>query len=1040
MIAAIIRWAVEKRFLVLLASLVLAGAGIWAVRTTPVDALPDLSDVQVIIRTSWAGQAPQIVENQVTYPIATAMLAVPKATVVRGTSLFGDSYVYVLFAEGTDMYWARSRVLEQLSQIAGRLPAGVQPLLGPDATGVGWIFQYALVDRSGRLDAGQLRALQDWFLRFELRTVPGVAEVAALGGMVKQYQVIVDPQKLRLYNIPLDEVEQAIRRANGEAGGSVIEMAEAEYMVRAAGYLKGVADLRRVPVHLAEGGVPILLETIADIREGPEMRRGVGELDGQGEVAGGVVVLRQGGNALATLRALHQRLDELKSSLPEGVQIVTTYDRAPLIDRAIGTLREKLVEEFLVVAAVCLIFLWHLRSALVALIALPLGVLAAFLVMRLQGVNADIMSLSGIAIAIGAMVDAAIVMVEGMHRRLETHPHPSPEERWRLVIESAVETGPALFFSLLIITVSFLPVFALEAQEGRLFHPLAFTKTYAMAAAAGLSVTLVPVLMGYFVRGRIQAEHENPINRALMALYRPALMASLRRPRLTLALALALILSAAWPLAHLGSEFMPDLDEGDVLYMPTMLPGVSIAKATEVLQQTDRLIATLPEVMHVHGKVGSAETATDPAPMTMIETVIRLKPVDQWRPGMTMAKLRAELDALVRAPGVSNVWVMPIRNRLDMLATGVKTPVSIKVAGPDLARIGQVAQQIEHVLHGVAGTSSVYAERVSEGRFIDITPDRGQAARYGLNIEDLNEIVRTAIGGMNVTETIEGVRRFPVNLRYPSWYRDSPQALGDLPIVTREGAHLRLGEVAQIAITDGPAMIRSENGRLNGWIFVDIAGRDLGGYVADAKRAVAQNVKLPEGVSLSWSGQFQYLERAQARLTLIVPVTLGIIVLLLALALKRPIPVLIVIAGLPMALTGGVWFLYLLGYHLSVAVVVGFIALAGVSAETVIVMLLYLDIAMKRARAAMPKGELSSAQIESAVVEGALLRLRPKAMTVLTILAGLLPIMLGSGTGSEVMRRIAAPMVGGMVTAILLTLLAVPAAYLLEARRASKGA
>jgi len=1036
-IGRVIQWSVDNRFLVLILALVLAGFGAWSLRTTPVDAIPDLSDVQVIIKTTFPGQAPQVVEDQATYPLTTAMMAVPGAVTVRGFSFFGDSYVYILFEEGTDLYWARSRVLEYLSQVTPRLPAGARPALGPDATGVGWIYQYALVDRSGRHDTGQLRAMQDWFIKFELQTVPGVAEVATIGGMVRQYQVVVDPNALRAYDLTIQQVGEAIRQGNQEAGGSVIELAEAEYMVRASGYITGIEDLAAIPLKAGPDGVAVLVKDVADIRIGPELRRGVSELDGEGEAVGGVIIMRWGENALATIDAVEAKLADVRQGLPEGVEIVTTYDRSALIERAIDNLTHKLGQEFVVVVLVCAAFLLHLRSSLVIVLTLPLGVLAAFLVMRAQGINANIMSLGGIAIAIGAMVDAAIVMIESLHRRLEGR-RVSGAERWRLVTETASEVGPALFFSLLIITVSFIPVFALEAQEGRLFKPLAFTKTYAMAAAAILSVTLVPVLMGYFVRGRIIAENRNPLNTGLARLYRPCLAVAMAYPWLTIGAGALLAASVAWPLTHTGSEFMPELDEGDLLYMPSLMPGVSIGKAREVLQQTDRLIATVPEVEHVHGKVGRAETATDPAPLTMVETTIRLKPRADWRPGVTMDDIRAELDRIVQVPGVTNVWIMPIKNRIDMLSTGVKTPVGVKISGPDLAEIGRLGREIERAVAAVPGTLSAYAERPVGGRFLTVDIDRTAAARYGLNITQIQDVVRTAIGGLNVTESIEGLERFPVNLRYPADWRNSPDALRQLPIVTPSGAHIALADVADIRIDDGPGMIRTENARLNGWVFIDIAGRDLGGYVHEARRVVTKTVALPAGYSVTWSGQFEYLQRVEARLSVIAPLTIVIIALMLWMTFGRAGEVLIVLSSLPVALAGGVWLLWLLGYDLSVAVMVGVIALAGVAAETVIVMLVYLNLAMAKRIAAADRERraVTGAEIEGAIVEGALLRLRPKLMTVATIFAGLLPIMFGSGTGSEVMRRIATPMVGGMVTATFLTLVVVPAIYLVWQRRA----
>ncbi|WP_374347892.1 efflux RND transporter permease subunit [Chitinimonas sp.] len=1033
MIEKLIRWSVANRFLVLLTTLFLAGWGIWAVRTTPLDALPDLSDVQVIIRTSYPGQAPQIVENQVTYPLTTTMLSVPGAKTVRGFSFFGDSFVYVLFEDGTDLYWARSRVLEYLNQVQGKLPATAKASLGPDATGVGWVYEYALVDKTGRHDLAQLRALQDWFLKFELKSLPNVAEVASVGGMVKQYQVVLDPLKLASYGVSHQQAIAAIQAANQEAGGAVLELAEAEYMVRAGGYLKTLDDFRAIPLKTTAGGVSVRLGDVATVQLGPEMRRGIAELNGEGEVAGGVVILRSGKNARTTLTAVQAKLDELKASLPAGVEIVTTYDRSQLIDRAVDNLTHKLVEEFIVVAVVCVVFLWHLRSALVAIVALPLGVLAAFIVMRYQGVNANIMSLGGIAIAIGAMVDAAVVMIENAHKHVEQwlHRHPGEQlvgaQHWQVITEAAAEVGPALFFSLLIITLSFIPVFTLEAQEGRLFGPLAFTKTYAMAAAAGLSVTLIPVLMGYWIRGRIPAEHANPLNRGLIALYRPLLDRVLRWPKATLALALLAFATTAWPLMHLGGEFMPPLDEGDLLYMPSALPGLSAAKAGELLQQTDRLIKTVPEVDSVFGKAGRAETATDPAPLEMFETTIRFKPRAQWRSGMTMEKLTEELDRVVKVPGLANIWVPPIRNRIDMLATGIKSPIGVKVAGTDLAAIDRVAQAVERVAKTVPGVSSALAERLTGGRYIDVDIDRAAAGRYGLNIADVQSVVASAIGGDNVGETVEGLARFPINVRYPRELRDSLESLRNLPMLTPMGAQITLGTVAQVKVSDGPPMLKSENARPSGWVYVDVRNRDLASVVADLRTAIGREIKLAPGMSLSYSGHFEFLERANSRLKLVVPATLLIIFVLLYLTFRRLDEAALIMATLPLALTGGIWFLYLLGYNLSVATGVGFIALAGVSAEFGVVMLLYLKQA-----AAMRQEHglaLSDHVLDQAIRQGAVLRVRPKAMTVAVILAGLLPILLGSGTGSEVMSRIAAPMVGGMVTAPLLSMLVIPAAY-----------
>ena len=1040
MIEQLIRWSIGNRILVLLATLFLTAWGIWAVKTTPVDALPDLSDVQVIIRTSYPGQAPQIVENQVTYPLATTMLSVPGAKTVRGYSFFGDSFVYVLFEDGTDLYWARSRVLEYLNQVQGRLPASAKASLGPDATGVGWIYEYALIDKTGQHDLAQLRSLQDWFLKYELKSLPNVSEVATIGGMVKQYQVVLDPFKLASYRIPQARVIEAIQKANQETGGSVLEMAETEYMVRASGYLQSLDDFRNIPLSVSVAGIPIKLGDVASIQLGPEMRRGIAELNGEGEVVGGVVILRSGKNAQATITAVKTKLAELKKSLPPGVEIVTTYDRSQLITRAIDNLSHKLLEEFIVVALVCAIFLWHLRSALVAIVALPLGVMSAFIVMRYQGVNANIMSLGGIAIAIGAMVDAAIVMIENVHKQIEAWQHQPPgdamqrEAHWRVITNAATEVGPALFFSLLIITLSFIPVFTLEAQEGRLFGPLALTKTYAMAAAAGLSVTLIPVLMGYWIRGRIPDENRNPLNRGLIRLYQPLLDKVLQHPKATLFIALLVLLTTLWPITRLGGEFMPPLDEGDLLYMPSALPGLSAAKAAQLLQQTDRLIKTVPEVATVFGKAGRAETATDPAPMEMFETTIQFKPRDEWRPGMTPEKLVEELDRTVKVPGLSNIWVPPIRNRIDMLATGIKSPIGVKVSGGSLAEIDKVTQAIEQVAKGVPGVSSALAERLTGGRYVDVTIDRLAAARHGLNIADVQMMVSSAIGGENIGETVEGLARYPINVRYPRELRVSLEGLRNLPIFTDTGQQITLGTVARISISDGPPMLKSENARPSGWVYVDVRSRDLASVVSDLRSAVTTQLKLPPGISIAYSGQFEYLERAAARLKLVVPATLLIIFVLLYLTFRRLDEAALIMATLPFALVGGVWFLYLLGYHLSVATGVGFIALAGVSAEFGVVMLLYL----KQATAGyQEKGmALTTAVLDDAIREGAVLRVRPKAMTVAVILAGLLPILLGSGAGSEIMSRIAAPMVGGMITAPLLSMFVIPAAYrLMRGRR-----
>ncbi len=1041
MIAALIRWSITNRFLVLLATLMLSAWGVYSVLRTPLDALPDLSDVQVIIRTTYPGQAPRIVENQITYPLTTTMLSVPGAKTVRGYSFFGDSFVYVLFEDGTDLYWARSRVLEYLNQVQARLPPGATASLGPDATGVGWIYQYALVDRSNKLVAGQLRALQDWFLKYELKTVPNVAEVASVGGMVRQYQIVLDPDKLAAYGIAHTRVAEAVRRANQEAGGSVLELGEAEYVVRASGYLQTLDDFRKLPLVSTDAGVSVRLGDVARIQIGPEMRRGIGELDGEGEATGGVIVMRSGKNALETIAAVKAKLQQLQGSLPKGVEIVPVYDRSSLIERAVQNLGFKLLEEFIVVAVVCFIFLFHLRSAFVAIVSLPLGILMAFIVMHYQGVNANIMSLGGIAIAIGAMVDAAVVMIENAHKHLErwSHEHPDGklegEARWKVIGDSAVEVGPALFFSLLIITLSFIPVFTLEAQEGRLFAPLAFTKTYAMAAAAGLSATLIPVLMGYLIRGRIPDERKNPLNRLLIAAYRPLLDVVLRVPKLTLALAGVALVASLWPLQHIGGEFMPRLDEGDLLYMPSALPGLSAGKAAELLQQTDRLIKTVPEVASVYGKAGRAETATDPAPMEMFETTIQFKPKSQWRPGMTQDRLVDELDRIVKVPGLANIWVPPIRNRIDMLATGIKSPVGVKVAGADLTTIDRITGEIEKAVKDVPGVSSALAERLTGGRYVDVIINRDAAARFGMNIADVQAVISSAVGGDNIGgpggEVVEGLQRFPINIRYPRETRDSLDKLRRLPIVSERGARLVLSDVADLRITDGPPMLRSENARLSGWVYVDIRGRDLRGAVQDMQRVVGEKVKLPPGYSVSWSGQFEFLERATAKLKVVVPFTLLIIFVLLYLTFRRFGEALLIMATLPFALVGGIWLLYLLGYNLSVAGAVGFIALAGVSAEFGVIMLLYLRQAWD-ARIAL--GKTNNADLLDAIREGAVLRVRPKAMTVAVILAGLFPIMWGTGTGSEVMQRIAAPMVGGMITAPLLSMFVIPAAYLLMRR------
>ena len=1032
MIAAIIRWSVSNRFFVLLATLIIIGGGLFTIKNTPIDALPDLSDVQVIIKTSYPGQAPQVVEDQVTYPLTTAMLSVPGAKTVRGYSFFGDSYVYIIFDDSTDLYWARSRVLEYLSQVAPNLPENARPQLGPDATGVGWVYLYALVDRTGKNDISQLRSLQDWFLKYELQTVPGVSEVSALGGMVKQYQVKVDPEKLRAYGIPLSHIQTAIKRGNKEVGASVIEMAEAEYMVRATGYISSKQDIETIPLGVNENGTPLLVRDIADVQLGPQMRRGIAELNGEGETVGGIVVMRFGENAQTTINGVKAKLDDLKKGLPDGVEIVTVYDRSALIERAVDNLASKLVEEFIVVALVCIAFLFHVRSSLVAIISIPVGIITAIIVMYMQGINANIMSLGGIAIAIGAMSDGAIVMIENMHKHMERTPL-TKENRWQVVMDSASEVGPALFFSLLIITVSFVPVFTLEAQEGRMFSPLAFTKTYAMAASAALAITLVPVLMGYFVRGKVLAEHKNPVNRFLTFLYMPTLKTVLRFPKLTMLIAVIVLGIGLWPIDKIGSEFIPPLDEGDLMYMPTTYAGISIGKARELLQQTNKLIKTVPEVETVFGKVGRADTATDPAPLTMIETFIQLKPQDQWREGMTTQDLIKEFDAVVNLPGLTNAWVMPIKTRIDMLATGIKTPVGIKIGGPDLMEIQKIGQQIETILSDVEGTASVYSERVAGGRYVKVDIQRERAARYGLNIADVQQVVSSAIGGMNVTQSVERLERYPVNIRYPQSYRSSPESLSLLPIVTPQGKRIALADVADVYIEDGPPGIKSENARLNGWVYVDIDGVDIGSYVVAAQQVVSEELVLPAGYSITWSGQYEYMMRAKEKLTYVVPLTLAIIVILLYLNFRNFIEVAIIMGTLPLSMVGSIWLMYLEGFNFSVAVGVGFIALAGVAVEIGVIMLVYLN---HEYQALIDKCKMDGIKptvgmLTEAVLHGAGLRVRPVMMTTATIIFGLLPVLYGSGTGSEVMSRIAAPMVGGMVSAILLTLLILPAIYLI---------
>jgi len=1030
MIESIIRWSIGNRFFVILATLILIGGGLFSIKNTPIDALPDLSDVQVIIKTNYPGQAPQVVQDQVTYPLTTAMLSVPGAVTVRGYSFFGDSFVYVIFDEDTDLYWARSRVLEYLSQVAPSLPASARPQLGPDATGVGWVYLYALVDKTGNLDISQLRSIQDWFLKYELQTVPGVSEVAAVGGMVKQYQVQVDPDKLRAYGIPLSHIQMALKRGNQETGASVVEMAEAEYMVTATGYIKSISDIELIPLGVNEQGTPLTIGDVAEVNLGPQMRRGIAELNGEGEVVGGVVVMRFGENAQKTIDGVKAKLEELKKGLPEGVEIVTVYDRSGLIEEAIENLWSKLLEELAVVAIVCVAFLFHLRSSIVAVVTLPIGILASFIIMHMQGINANIMSLGGIAIAIGAMTDCAIVMIENMHKHMEKTPL-TDENRWQIVSKAACEVGPALFFSLLIITVSFLPVFILEAQEGRMFSPLAYTKTYAMAASAGLAITLVPVLMGYFIRGKIVSEKKNPLNRLLIAIYMPVLKQVMKFPKSTIVAAILVTIVGFWPVDKIGSEFIPPLDEGDLMYMPTTYPGLSIGKAREILQQTDKLIKTVPEVETVFGKIGRAESATDPAPLTMIETFIQLKPQEEWREGVTTESLKAEFDKLVKFPGLTNAWVMPIKTRIDMLATGIKTPVGIKVAGPELDVIQEIGQQIEQILPEVTGTASVYSERVAGGRYIKVDISREKASRFGLNIDDVQQVVSTAIGGMNVTQTVEGQERYPVNLRYPQDYRDSPEQLSRLPVVTPNGQRIALGDVAEIKVEVGPPGIKSENARINGWTYIDIEGVDVGTYVQSAKEHLAKNLILPAGYSITWAGQYEYMERAKAKLTYVVPLTLAVIVILLYLNFRAFSEVAMIIVTLPMAMIGGLWLMYLEGFNFSVAVGVGFIALAGVAVEIGVIMLVYLNQALAelKEKAEERAEPISDDAYQDALLHGAGLRVRPVMMTVATIIIGLMPILYGTGTGSEIMSRIAAPMVGGMTSAVLLTLIVLPVIY-----------
>lgn len=1044
MIERVIRASVENRVLVLFGALLLAIAGIVAVLKTPVDALPDLSDVQVIIKTDYSGQAPEIVENEVTYPISTTMLSVPGASTVRGFSLFGTSFVYVLFEDGTDLYWARSRVLESLNSAAGKLPSGVTPELGPDATGVGWIYQYALVDKSGKNDLESLRALQDWFLKYELKTIPGVAEVASVGGAVKEYQIIPDPVKLEQYGVTVGDIKTALSASNQEAGGGSIEMGESEFMVRAQGYLKTLDDFRSIVLKTNASGTPTVLGDVAQVRLGPEMRRGIAELDGEGEVAGGIILLRTGGNAREVIAAVKTRLEELKSALPEGVEIVPVYDRSSLIDRAIQNLTHKLIEEFIVVALVCAIFLWHVRSALVAVITLPLGLALAFIAMHFQGLNANIMSLGGIAIAVGAMVDAAIVMIENAHKHIEAweEAHPGADlagaERWQVITEAAVEVGPALFMSLLIITLSFIPIFTLEGQEGRLFGPLAWTKTWSMAASAFLAVVLVPVLMGLWIRGKIPPEDKNPLNRWLVRLYQPLLMGVLRRPKTTLFAALLVLIGGLYPVEKLGGEFLPQIAEGDILYMPSTLPGVSSSEAAAMLQKTDKLIRTVPEVATVFGKAGRADTATDSAPLEMIETTIQLKPESEWRSGMTMEKIIDELDKTVRLPGLANLWVMPIRNRIDMLSTGVKSPIGIKVSGQSLADIDGAAEQLEEAAKTVPGVVSAIAERLTGGRYVEVSVDRLKAARWGLTVAGVQSYVKSAVGGEMAGDVVDGIARYPITIRFPQSWRDSPEALRNLPIISGSGQSLTLGDVAEIRTSLGPSMLRTENARPAAWVFVDARDRDMASVVGDLREAIAKSVSLKPGVSVAFSGQYELMERAKDRLTLMVPMTILIIFVLLYLAFRRFAESLLILGSLPFALTGGIWLLYLLGDRLSVAVGTGFIALAGLAAEFGVVMIVYLRHAVQNDKSLADPKTFTVEALDRAIEHGAALRVRPKTMTVAVVLAGLIPILVGTGAGSEVMSRIAAPMVGGMVTAPLLSLFVIPAAWKLIMLRRRK--
>ncbi|BCD92636.1 cation transporter (plasmid) [Francisella halioticida] len=1022
MISKVINWSIKNRFLVIIATLFLLGAGIYSIRTTPIDAIPDLSDVQVIVKTSYPGQAPQVVEDQITYPLSTALLSVPSAEDVRAYSFFGDSYIYVIFKEGTDPYWARSRVLEVLSQVASTLPPSAKSSLGPDATGVGWVYQYALVDTLHTHDISQLTSLQNWFLKYELQTVSGVSEVATVGGMVKQYQIVLNPNAIKIYNLSINKIKTAIINANQEVGGSVIEMAEAEYMIRTNGYLKNIKSIGNIPVGVMKDGTAILLKNISEIKIGPEMRRGVADLNGEGDTVGGIIVMRDGENALTTIKAVKEKLKSLQNSLPKGVKVVETYDRSTLIDHAVDNLSNKLLEELIIVVLVCLIFLFHIRSSLVILISLPVGILCAFIVMRVQGINANIMSLGGIAIAIGAMVDAAIVMIENVHKHFEKEV-VTKENRWELVAKATIEVGPPIFFSLLIITLSFMPVFALQAQEGKLFSPLVYTKTYAMAVSAGLSITLVPVLMGYLIRGKIISENKNPINRLLITCYRPLLTKALKYPKTVIIFCFISIFITVYPLKHIGYEFMPDMNEGDLMYMPTLLPGVSIGKARQVLEQTDRLIKTVPEVKTVFGKIGRAQTATDPAPLTMVETIIQFKPKSEWRKGMTFNKIKQELDSAVQIPGVTNAWVMPIKTRIDMLATGIKTPIGIKISGSNLAEIQKIGQDIEVLLKQLPDTTSVYADRSEGGRYINIDINRAKAASYGLSIAEIQSIISMAVGGINVSETIEGLERYPINIRYPQYERDSLEKLKVLPIVTPNGAHIALENVASLYIDNGPPIIKSENGRLIGLILVDTKA-DIGGYINQAKSIFNQKLKLPAKYSIAFSGQYEYMQRANQQLLKVIPIAMLTILLLLYINFRKVIDVIMIVVTLPLAIISGIWFVYFLGYNLSVAIGVGFIALGGVSIEIGVLMLVYMKQSLNDLNA-----NPTNQEIKDAIIKGAVLRVRPIVMTVVAIIAGLVPIMIGTGTGSEIMKRIATPMVGGMIGSTILALILLPVLY-----------